>query len=150
MVKHQYLNAVTKNQIISKLKTGDLVKIRSDYIFLPFVFHFGIISIEENLIYIYHFSRDKENKYGGSLIREEFKDYIKGREIISVESLNLHKKDFYKSLEKLKKTKYDVFTSNCEHFVNFIKKDKPISPQMKKWGLGISLFIVAYLFIKKK
>ena len=54
MVKHQYLNAVTKNQIISKLKTGDLVKIRSDYIFLPFVFHFGIISIEENLIYIYH------------------------------------------------------------------------------------------------
>lgn len=150
MGKHQYLNAVTKSQAVSRLKTGDLVKIRSEYVLLPFVYHYGIISIEDNIIYIYHFQRDKKNKLGGSLIKEKFKDLIKGRELISVENLKLEKKDFLQTLEKLKKTKYDVFTSNCEHFVNFVKDDKYISPQMKTWGLAFSLGIVAYLFIKKK
>jgi hypothetical protein len=136
--------------VISELKTGDLVKLRSEYIFLPFVFHYGIISLEDGKIYIYHSITDKENKYGGNLVREDFEEVIKGREILAVESLNIKKENFYNTLDKLQKRKYDVFTNNCEHFVNFIKEKRFVSNQLKTWGLAVSLGIVVYLFIKKK
>ena len=128
--------------MISGLKTGDLVKLRSEYIFLPFVFHYGIIS--------YHSITDKENKHGGNLVREDFEQVIKGREILAVESLDIKKENFYNTLDKLQKRKYDVFTNNCEHFVNFIKEKRFVSNQLKTWGLAVSLGIVVYLFIKKK
>jgi len=150
MTKGQYLNAQTKRRVISGLKTGDLVKLRSEYIFLPFVFHYGIISLEQGKIYIYHFITDKENKDGGNLVREDFEEVVKGREILSVENSGVKKEDFYKTLNNLQKRKYDVFTNNCEHFVNFIKEKKFVSKQLKTWGLVVSLGVVAYLFIKKK
>ena len=150
MTKGQYLNAQTKRRVISGLKTGDLIKVRLEYIFLPFLFHYGIISLENGKIYIYHFLTDKQNKHGGNLVREDFEEFIKGKEILEVESLNLEKKDFYNTLYKLQKTKYEFFTNNCEHFVNFIKEKRFVSNQLKTWGLAVSLGIVVYLFIKKK
>ena len=101
-------------------------------------------------MYIYHFQPDRKNKSGGNLLRDKLKDYIKGKEIISVVKSNIDESEIRQVLEKLKKEKYNVFSNTCEHFVNFIKEKKFISTQLKNWGLIISLSIATYLILSKK
>ncbi|MDF1858368.1 MAG: lecithin retinol acyltransferase family protein [Candidatus Pelagibacter bacterium] len=148
MNKQEYLKAITKKTVIKNLKTGDLVKVKADL--LPFLYHYGVTVKDEDEMYIYHFQPDRKNKLGGNLLREKLKDYIKGKEIISVVKSNIDESEIRQVLEKLKKEKYNVFSNNCEHFVNFIKEKKFISPQLKNWGLIISLSIATYLILSKK
>lgn len=149
MTKREYLNAQIKSRVIDGLNTGDLVKFKADT-FLPLLYHYGIISVENGKVYIYHLQTSRENSLGGNLIRDDFKEYVKGREIIEVQNLKINRSEFQDVLEKLKKTKYDLFSNNCEHFVNYIKEKKFVSPQLKSWGLAVSLGVVTYLLINKK
>lgn len=149
MTKREYLNAQTKHRVIENLQTGDLIKFKADT-FLPLLYHYGIVSFEGGKKYIYHLQTSRENKYGGNLIRDNFDDYVKGREILEVQNLNLNREEFQEVLEKIKKEKYNVFTNNCEHFVHYLKDKKAVSPQLKAWGLAVSLGVITYLFINKK
>lgn len=149
MTKKEYLNAQTKHRVIENLQTGDLLKFKADT-FLPLLYHYGIVSFERGKKYIYHLQTSRENKYGGNLIRDNFDEYVKGREILEVQNLKLNREEFQEVLEKIKKEKYNVFTNNCEHFVHYLKDKKAVSPQLKAWGLAVSLGVLTYLFINKK
>lgn len=149
MTKKEYLNAQTKHRVIENLQTGDLLKFKADT-FLPLLYHYGIVSFEGGKKYIYHLQTSRENKYGGNLIRDNFDEYVKGREILEVQNLKLNREEFQEVLEKIKKEKYNVFTNNCEHFVHYLKDKKAVSPQLKAWGLAVSLGVLTYLFINKK
>ena len=146
-MKLAYLNVQIKNQRICKLDTGDLVKIKAD---IPFIYHYGIIFKEGETLWFYHFHPDFRNRFGGNVLREDFINYIKNKDIVSIEKSNIKKEDIYDVLEQYKSKKYDVFNNNCEHFVNFVKDQKPISKQIKYGGLGLALGIATYLLTRKK
>jgi hypothetical protein len=86
--KKQFNSAFTKIKLenkkhtISKLKTGNLIKTKAeDY---PLIYHYGIIDKQENVLYILHNHPDKINSKGGSIVKEPFDKWIKGKDIVSV------------------------------------------------------------------
>lgn len=138
-----------RGHTISKLKTGDLIKLKTE--FLPILYHYGIIEVQDNGVYIYHNQTDKINSNGGNLICEELRSYIKGKDIISVTETNLNSSDLNQMYNSLKSLKYDFINFNCEHFVNFATDRKFISNQVFKWGSVIAIgVLVTYLIRKNK
>lgn len=138
-----------REHTISKLKTGDLIKLKTE--FLPILYHYGIIEVQDNVMYIYHNQTDKINSNGGSLVLEELNNYIKGKDIISVTETKLSSSDLSQMYNSLKSLKYDFINFNCEHFVNFATDRKFISNQVFKWGSVIAIgVLVTYLIRKNK
>ncbi len=134
---------------ISKLETGDLIKLKVEI--LPLLYHYGIVEKQGDELFIYHMQTDKINQNGGNLICEPLDKYIKGKDIISVTKTSLNSKDLSKMYESLKSYKYDFINFNCEHYVNFVSDKKFVSNQVFKWGsiIAIGLF-VTYLIKKNK
>lgn len=134
---------------ISKLETGDLIKLKVEI--LPLLYHYGIVEKQGDELFIYHMQTDKINQNGGNLICEPLEKYIKGKDIISVTKTSLNSKDLSKMYESLKSYKYDFINFNCEHYVNFVSDKKFVSNQVFKWGsiIAIGLF-VTYLIKKNK
>jgi len=137
-----------RNHIVSKLKTGDLIKIKSES--NPLIFHYGLV--EKNLegLFIIHNHPDKINSKGGNTVREPLEKWIKGKNIVLVEKTNLKSDDIEKLYKELENYKYDFLNFNCEHFVNFAKDKNYVSPQVLRWttlgliGLGV------YFLLKNK
>jgi hypothetical protein len=48
----------------------------------------------------------------------------------------------------LKNYKYDFINFNCEHFVNFAKNEKYVSPQVVIWT-SLALMGLAFYFLSK-
>lgn len=137
-----------KLNTISKLKTGDLVKTKAeDY---PLIYHYGIIDKTENQLFILHNHPDKRNSKGGTIVKEPFEKWIKGKDIVSVESTNLKTNDIDELYEKLKVYKYDFINFNCEHFVNFAKNNDYVSPQVLRWTSLIGIGIITFYLLRKK
>jgi len=137
-----------KINTISKLKTGDLVKTKAeDY---PLIYHYGIIDKTENQMFILHNHPDKRNSKGGTIVKEPFDKWIKGKDIVSVESTNLKTDDIDELYEKLKVYKYDFINFNCEHFVNFAKNNDYVSPQVLRWTSLIGIGIITFYLLRKK
>lgn len=137
-----------RQNTISKLKTGDLVKTKAeDY---PLIYHYGIIDRTEKGFFILHNHPDKRNSKGGTIVKEPFDKWIKGKEIVSVEPTNLKTDDIDDLYEKLKKYKYDFINFNCEHFVNFAKNNDYVSPQVLRWTTLIGIGIVTFYLLRKK
>jgi len=138
-----------REHTISKLKTGDLIKLKVDI--LPILYHYGIIEKQNDKLYIYHVQIEKFNVYGGNLICEPLEKYIKGKDILSVIETDLDSKDLSQMYNSLKKHKYDFINFNCEHFVNFASEKKLMSNQVFKWGSIIAIgVLVTYLIRKNK
>jgi hypothetical protein len=143
LLKHK-----SKVRKIENLKNGDLIKVKSDY--HPFVFHYGLIEKSNDGLYIIHNHPDKTNSKGGNTVREPFQDWIKGKEILSIESTNIDLnqiKDIYNSLKPFK---YDFFNYNCEHFVNFVKDKNYLSPQIIRFTSVVVVGLLFYYFYKRK
>ena len=100
-----------REHAISKLETGDLIKLKVDI--LPILYHYGIVEKQGDELYIYHLQTDKINSNGGNLICEPLEKYMKGRDIISVTKSDLGNKDLKKMYEALKGYKYDFINFNC-------------------------------------
>lgn len=152
LYKTSDLNAIkiqNREHAISKLQTGDLIKVRAEV--LPILYHYGIIEKQGDELYIYHNQTDKVNSNGGNLICEPLNNYIKGKDIISVTKTNLNSNDLKQMYNTLKGLKYDFINFNCEHFVNFASDKKFVSNQVYKWG---AIFLigafVTYLIRKNK
>lgn len=137
-----------KNFLITKLKTGDLIKTKAEK--YPLIYHYGIV--EKNLegIFIIHNHPDKINSKGGNTVREPLEKWIKNRDIISVEATNLNPDDIENLYQELKKYKYDFINFNCEHFVNFAKDKNYVSPQVLRWTTLAIIGIGVYFLIKNK
>lgn len=137
-----------KKHTISKLKTGDLVKTKAeDY---PLIYHYGIIDRNETGFFILHNHPDKRNSKGGTIVKEPFEKWIKGKDIVSVEPTNLKTDDIDELYEKLKVYKYDFINFNCEHFVNFAKNNDYFSPQVLRWTTLIAIGITTFYLLRKK
>jgi hypothetical protein len=137
-----------KKHIIKKLETGDLIKTKAeDY---PLIFHYGIIDKQNDILFILHNHPDKINSKGGSIVKEPFDKWIKGKDIVSVEKTNLKTDDIDELYEKLKVNKYDFINFNCEHFVNFAKNNDYVSPQVLKWTTILAIGITTFYLLRKK
>jgi len=137
-----------KQHTITKLKTGDLIKTKAeDY---PLIFHYGIIDKQGDSLFILHNHPDKKNSKGGSIVKEPFDKWIKGKDIVSVEPTNLKTDDIDELYEKLKVYKYDFLNFNCEHFVNFAKNNDYVSPQVLRWTTLIAIGITTFYLLRKK
>lgn len=137
----------SKSYAISKLKTGDLVKIRSDR--FAFIYHYGIVCRERDEFYVYHNDPDKVNICGGNIIREEFDCWIRGREIVEVTATDLDMNNIEEMVKRLKAEKYSLFHFNCEHFITKLKDKRPSSPQIANWSIIVAATAVAILLIRK-
>ena len=143
-----YLENQKKQRLINKLEMGDLIKVKSDY--HPLIFHYGIVEKGVDGEFIIHNHPSKTNKQGGNTIKEPLREWLKGKEIVSVEKTKINFKELKEVYEEVKPFKYDFFHYNCEHFVNFVKDKKYISNNVIRYtSYGVLIFIVYYLFKKK-
>jgi hypothetical protein len=137
-----------RNFIISKLETGDLIKITAKS--SPFIFHYGIVEKNSEGIFIIHNHPDRINSKGGNVVKEPLEKWIKGKDIISVEKTDLITDDIEKLYQTLKKYKYDFINFNCEHFVNFAKDKSYVSPQILRFtSIGL-IGLAIYFLLKNK
>jgi hypothetical protein len=137
-----------REYVISQLQTGDLVKVKSEI--LPIIYHYGIIDITLEGIFILQNQPDKFNSKGGNVIKEPFEKWIKGRDIVSVEKTNLNTHDIDDLQKTLKDYKYDFINFNCEHFVNFAKYKSYASPQVIRWTSLVAISLLVYYLIRNK
>jgi len=137
-----------RDYVISHLKTGDLVKIKSEI--LPIIYHYGIIDLTPEGIFILHNHPDKFNSKGGNVIKERFDKWIKAKDIVSVEKTSLNTHDIDELAKALKEYKYDFINFNCEHFVNFAKNKSYASPQVIRWTSIIAISLLVYYLIRNK
>jgi len=137
-----------RNFIISKLETGDLNKITAKS--NPFIFHYGIVEKNSEGIFIIHNHPDRINSKGGNVVKEPLEEWIKGRDIISVEKTDLKTDDIEKLYQTLKKYKYDFINFNCEHFVNFAKNKNYVSPQILRITSVLLIGLAIYFLLKNK
>lgn len=141
------LHVKNRNHIVSKLETGDMIKVKSEV--LPIIYHYGIIEKEADQTFIYHNQPDKINSKGGGLIREKLSDFISGRDIIAVTKTNMNSTDLKEMYDALKLFKYDFVNFNCEHFINFATDKKYVSNQVFKWtAVALIGFLVMYYLRK--
>lgn len=146
MVK-TYLQSALKNQKMDQFETGDLVKFEADI--HPIIFHYGIIEKVGNDLFIYHNQATFKNKFGGGLVREDFKEYAKGRHIVSVEKTGLDRNHLKEMTELLKKNRYHWVNNNCEHFVNYFRNTKFISPTVGNVSISILVGLSVIYLLKK-
>jgi hypothetical protein len=137
-----------RDYVISQLKTGDLVKIKSEI--LPIIYHYGIIDLTPEGIFILHNHPDKFNSKGGNVIKERFDKWIKAKDIVSVEKTSLNTHDIDELQKALKEYKYDFINFNCEHFVNFAKNKSYASPQVIRWTSIVAISLLVYYLIRNK
>jgi hypothetical protein len=142
------LKIKNREHCISKLETGDLIKVKSEI--LPIIYHYGIIEKDGEDIFIIHNHPDSINSKGGNVCRDKLSKFIKGRDIVSVEKTDLKNKEINEMYEYLKAYKYDFMNFNCEHFVNFIKQKKHISSQVFKWTSIVIIASLVYYMVKNK
>ena len=119
-------------------------------LFAKFIYHYGIVCRDGEELFVYHNDPYKLNFLGGNIIRENFYDWIKAKEIAEVIPTNLDVNDIEKATAALKTYKYHIFDFNCEHFVSKLRDKKPSSPQIGNWALLISSVIIAGIIIRKK
>lgn len=144
----QELKVLRKNTIISGLKTGDMIKVKAE--FLPIIYHYGIIQEKGDGLYICHLQPDKKNIYGGNLIFEPLQKYMIGRDVVSVIKTDVTSNDIEKMFDALKNYKYDFIGFNCEHFVNFTTDKKMVSNQVFKWGSIVAIGVLVTWMIRKR
>jgi len=144
-----HIKIQNRNHAITKLETGDLVKVKADI--LPIIYHYGIVEKQGDKLFIYHNQPDKINSKGGNLICEPFENFIAGKDILEVKKTQLDSTDLHKMYQALSGLKYHFVGFNCEHYINFVTDRKPISNQVYRWtAIGIIGFVVYYLIKNKK
>jgi len=137
-----------RDYIVSKLQTGDLLKVSTDT--LSIVYHYGIVDKSKDGLFIYHNHPDKVNSVGGNVVRESLENWIKGRDILGVEKTGMDISDIEAMYASLKKEKYNFLHFNCEHVVNFAKGNNFISPQVIKWTSIAIVGLITYIIIRKR
>ena len=137
-----------RNFVVSKLHTGDLIKVKAD--FLPIIYHYGIVEKNQDGIFVYHNDPFKTNSKGGNIVKDTIEKFLNQRDIVSVEKTTISTEDLQELYEKLKSYKYDFINFNCEHFINFAKGNKYASSQVIRWTGAIAMGVLIYYLLKRK
>lgn len=143
----QYLESESRKYKISQIKPGDLIKLKSDV--LSIIYHYGIVIAEDDKLAVYHNTPDFLNRNGGNIVKEPLDIWLKDRDIISIEPTGLSSDEIHGIVKTMHTEKYDFLNFNCEHFTNYIKSKKRISPQVAQWAIIIASASIAYLIFRK-
>lgn len=133
--------------------TGDIIYATSAPPGIRFIGHKGIISVENNEVFIYHNTPMKNNEFGGSSIKETLTEFkAAGREIKKVEVSGLSGEEIKTRFDETKHKKFNWIIWNCDQFVNYMLYGKKFSSGQKKiFAIAISVFsiLAASKYIKK-
>ena len=106
---------IQPKKLINKLKTGDILYVScADF---PLCYHLGIVVKDESGLKIYHNNSDNKNRYGGSLVYQDYKAFTNKRQLIKVIESGATKERILEVTRKCKKELYDTFFFNCEDYV---------------------------------
>lgn len=107
---------VTKpKKLKDKLKTGDILYVScADF---PLCYHLGIVVKDNDKLLIYHNCPENKNRYGGSLVCQDYETFTIKRQVIKVIESKATKERILEVSHKCKKESYDTFFFNCEDYV---------------------------------
>lgn len=128
-----------------RFKAGDTLHVTSRGI--PLVKHIGIITLDSFMPYVWHNTPGMVNDSGGSVIREPLERFLTGRELIQLTGTGLDSDTIESRAVRLLDKPFDLFSFNCEHFVNSVVTGRAVSPQLNHWLL---LAVVLFLIENKK
>ena len=128
------------------MRRGDILEFKRIF---GLYYHYGIYLGDNMVIH-----RDKEEK-GGKIYITELNKIPGKMKIIPNKFPRIDTEKVISTALEIKKNNedgYNVFTNNCEHFVNFVKYNKLYSSQIIKVKkiLSISFFIILNIVIKCK
>jgi hypothetical protein len=102
-------------KLIDTLKTGDILYVScADF---PLCYHLGIVVKENGKLLIYHNCPENRNRFGGSVVCEDYQAFTTKRQVIKVIESNVSKEKIIEVTRKCKKESYDTFFFNCEDYV---------------------------------
>ncbi len=135
-----------------KIKPGDIIttSARNNANFT----HAGLVVNEEGKLMVVHNAPGNLNKFGGSIATEDIEAYLLGRELLSIEPTGMSEAAIQERVDALKHKKFSLVNFNCEHFVNFITRGKPVSPQLIQFtrilGIGVLGPLTIFLGIRSR
>ena len=141
------INKNRNENIIKNAKTGDVLKAKSE--FLPFIYHYVIVKRTDDEFVIFHNDPHKTNLNGGNIIREDFVEWISGKEIVEVIETSINEITISNIVKELKESKFDVLKFNCEHFVSKLNLQRPISPQILNWTIILAAIYTTFVIFKR-
>lgn len=131
-----------------KYTTGDIVYSTAAPPTLGLLGHRGIISVEDDTLYIYHNTPIANNEWGGSTIKDTIEDYRnKGREIKKVKHSNLTENEIKARFEEIKGKKFNWISWNCDQFINYMISGENKKPLEKILIIGV--FVSLFFLLKK-
>jgi len=120
---------------------------------IPYVYHWGILIIKNNERYVLHNSPfNQKNKFGGSIKKESFENFLKEYKPIFLNKTNLTEKEALKETTKLLNKPFNTITFNCNTYVSSIaKKFVPISvDNFLTFGFVFMLGFIVYKALNNK
>jgi len=114
---------VVKNIPIPEFNTGDIIKATA--VDAPFVYHSGIILVENERLMIVHNTPMRKNKVGGNVVIESLDDFVAaGRKIVSRKPTGLSYEWIMASIEAVKKIPFNPLHFDCNDFVYYVRAGK--------------------------
>lgn len=102
-------------KLTNKLKTGDILYVScADF---PLCYHLGIVVKDKNKLLIYHNCPENKNKFGGSIVCQDYETFTTKRQVIKVIESKVSKEKILEVSRKCKKEVWDTFFFNCEDYV---------------------------------
>ena len=129
------------------IKSGQIIKTEAyTFVGIPFIYHYGLIIIENNKVFIIHNDRKK------GTIKQTFDRFIYNEgDIRKVSNISSSKLENLSNIElnlRLNNCNgsFNWLNYNCEHFIDCVSQKKKISEQVLFCGLITTALI---LIIKK-
>ena len=115
--------------------------IRASLTDLPLIYHYGIISInEEGNTMVMH------NTYEDSVLIESIDDFLVGRDIVEVKDSNLSDLSYEELSERFSNCygEFDTINYNCEHFIDCMRGKELHSEQLYRITAITTISLVLY------
>jgi hypothetical protein len=129
--------------LIHKLQEGDVVY--TNCIGNELCYHLGIVYEHNGEKYIFHNAPTNNNKYGGTIVKEHFKDFTKSREIYKVVRTNVKNEKILRVSQKYKTEVWDTFYFNCEDFIAEIVEGERNSDLRDVYKIAALTFLLIVL-----
>jgi len=124
--------------------TGDVIK--ASVKAFPLLFHYGIVTLEYDEIFVHHNTPTQKNVSGGNVIKEPLANFLKSRTVSKVIPTGHSCNFINETSQSLAKRRFNLLSFNCEHFIFIFFCTPPRSPQLFLWSLAA---VVSYWAFKK-
>jgi hypothetical protein len=114
--------------------TGQIIKASVND--LPLIYHYGIVLIDGEQIYVLHNSPDNVHMI------DTLDNYLESREIIEIRNTHLNNLPINYILNRFNedcKQTYHVINYNCEHFIDCMLNEQHQSEQLVGWFMAFGI-----------